>query len=68
MWAVQIRAMGSVVVCWRRRRWRAGWRGEVGVGEIVESGAEADVGEIAEHEEVGCEEEDRWERFGCRRS
>jgi hypothetical protein len=29
-----------------------------GVGEVVEGGAGADVEEIAEHEEVGREEED----------
>jgi hypothetical protein len=29
-----------------------------GVGEVVGCGAEADVDEIAEHEEVGCQEED----------
>jgi len=29
-----------------------------GVGEVVDCGAEVDVDEVAEHEEVGCEEED----------
>jgi hypothetical protein len=29
-----------------------------GVGEVVDCGAEADVDEVAEHEEVGCEEKD----------
>ena len=31
------------------------------VGEVVGCGSEADVGEVAEHEEVGSEEEDREE-------
>jgi hypothetical protein len=29
-----------------------------GVGEVVDCGADAGVGQVAEHEEVGCEEED----------
>jgi len=33
-------------------------QGEISVREIVESGADASVGEIAEHEDVGREEKD----------
>jgi len=35
---------------------------EISVGEIVESGAEADVAEIAQQEQVGREEEDGEEK------
>ena len=34
------------------RRWS-----EIGVGEVVAGGSEADADEIAEHEEIGCKEE-----------
>jgi hypothetical protein len=33
-------------------------RSEISVGKIIDSGADADVGEIAEHEEVWRQEED----------
>ena len=34
------------------RRWS-----EIGVGEVVAGGSDADADEIAEHEEIGCKEE-----------
>ncbi len=39
-------------------------RGGVGVGEVVEGGSYARIDEVAEHEEVGGEEEDGEEKPG----
>ena len=40
---------------------KEGEREGQGVGEVVRRGADADADEVAEHEEIGCEEEDREE-------
>ena len=59
MWAVQMRAMasGQVPVLDVAGEQEDEREGE-GVGEVVDGGADAGVDEVAEHEEVGREEED----------